>query len=689
MHSCITSWNSAATSIYGWCAEEALGRSVTSLLQTTYVDDKAREQVVHQFLNESVWRGEVTQKRKDGESITILASVSLIRDESGVPKGMVAVNRDITTRKQAEAQIRRQVKYLNALHRIDSAISTSFNINHILDVVLEEVQVQLGVDASACLLFDSQSQSLEYAASRGFHSKALHSTRFTLEEVYAGQAVVQRKTVHISNLRDTNHEQPRALPLEQEAFVDYYAVPLFVKGEVKGVLEIYHRSPLEVDSEWLEFLHTLAGQLAIAVDNAQMFESLQQSKSELEVRVAERTVELIKTNAELEHANRTKDEFLANMSHELRTPLNSILGLSESLLEQRRGMLNDSQQRSLQIIESSGNHLLALINDILDLSKIEAGKFDYYPERIVIDDICHSSLAFIKSLASKKSIAVSYKNETAVPAIFADPRRLKQILVNLLSNAVKFTGERGTVTLHVTCDLKQEIIRFSVIDTGIGITAENLKRLFRPFVQVDSGLNRQQEGTGLGLALVRRLVDLHGGSIEVESEVGQGSRFTVNLLCRIAEGDNLEGEKSRTSQQGAAETEKPADPLPTSGKQGLILLAEDNVANVLTIGEYLESHGYEIVVAHDGLEAIAKAEEHNLDLILMDIQMPVCDGLQAIVRLRADGRFADLPIVALTALAMPGDQERCLAAGANKYLSKPVGLKQLAGTIDELLHKPG
>jgi signal transduction histidine kinase/CheY-like chemotaxis protein len=477
----------------------------------------------------------------------------------------------------------------------------------------------------------------------------------------------------------------KTLLAANDEFVDYYGTPLIVKGEVKGVLEIYHRSHLKADAEWLEFLEILAGQAAIAINDAQLFENLQRSNIGLEHRVVERTAQLHQTNIELERANRAKDEFLATMSHELRTPLTSILGLSESLLEQRRGALNKNQQKSLQIIESSGSHLLALINDILDLSKIEAGKFDFYPQPISVDEICRSSLAFIKSQAAKKSITVIYDNEATVSKIYADPRRLKQILVNLLINAVKFTSEHGEVILQVRTDLEQDLIKFSVIDNGIGIAPEDLKRLFQPFVQVDSSLNRQYEGTGLGLALAQKLADLHGGSVQVESEVGKGSRFTINLASKQDEIAKLEALESHTTLQAIEQAEKIDAHSESSGSKGVILLADDSLSNIMTIGDYLESHGYEVVIARDGLEAVEKAEEIQPDIILMDIQMPSMDGLEAITRLRGKPQFASTPIIALTALAMSGDRERCLQAGASEYMSKPVSLKALLREIPNLL----
>jgi CheY-like chemotaxis protein/anti-sigma regulatory factor (Ser/Thr protein kinase) len=390
-------------------------------------------------------------------------------------------------------------------------------------------------------------------------------------------------------------------------------------------------------------------------------------------------------NIELEHANRAKDEFLANMSHELRTPLNGILGISETLLEQRRDPITEYQQRSLQIIQSSGSHLLELINDILDLSKIEARKFDYYPQILSVEELCRSSLTFIKQQALSKSMTITYREETAGSKVYADPRRLKQILVNLLANAVKFTPEHGQVTLQVHTDAELDRIQFSVIDNGIGIAPEDLRQLFVPFKQVDSSFTRNHEGTGLGLALVQKLTEMHGGSVDVESEVGKGSRFTINLPWEQAILAHAEASQTSTETVPAPPFRKSNAAEAERLDRGIILLAEDNLANILTMSDYLETHGYQVVVAHDGAEAIEKAEQIHPHLILMDIQMPVMDGLDATARFRNNPRFASTPIIALTALAMPGDRERCLKAGANEYMSKPVSLKMLMKTIRQLL----
>ena len=252
---------------------------------------------------------------------------------------------------------------------------------------------------------------------------------------------------------------------------------------------------------------------------------IRQYASELEKRVQERTAQLV-------HANQAKDEFLATMSHELRTPLNGILGYSEILLEGVHGSINQKQSQAVEIIYSSGQHLLGLINDILDVSKIESGKFELHLENVSVDSICQSSLVFIKQLALKKSIAVKYSPPLSAPTIFADPMRLKQILVNLLNNAVKFTPEHGSVKLEAREDTQMGQIQFSITDSGIGIPPEDQQKLFKSFVQLDSSLSRQYEGSGLGLSLVKQLVEMHGGNVGVESEAGKGSCFHFTISTR-------------------------------------------------------------------------------------------------------------------------------------------------------------
>ena len=536
--------------------------------------------------------------------------------------------------------------------------------------------------------------------------------------------------------------------------------------------------------------------------------ALEEERALLARRVAERTADLSAANAELARAARLKDEFLASMSHELRTPLNAILGLSEALQEHVYGPLNSQQVRILQHIEESGRHLLELINDILDLAKIGAGKMELDLESVALEPLCQASLRLVNQAAHKKHIRIETAFDPRVGLVRVDARRLKQILVNLLSNAIKFTPEGGRVGLEMTGDPVQQVVTLTVWDTGIGIAKDDLARLAQPFVQLDGTLSRRYEGTGLGLALVYRMVELHGGSIAVASELGVGSRFTVSLPWQITampEGDEAmravspvanpsppirqaliiedsptardqivrylteAGVATVTHPRGADAAARALEVQPdlivldlllpdTSGWNVLaqlkadprvasipvvivsvvdsqsagagagaaaylvkpftrqdvlrvlqqvaspaqdttaqtprlgetqpraaapvILLAEDNETNIASISDYLSTKGYQVVVARNGAEAIARAREVRPDLILMDIQMPGMDGLEATRRIRTDSDLAEVPIIALTALAMPGDRERCIAAGADHYFSKPVSLKRLAAVIE-------
>ncbi|MGD1904776.1 MAG: ATP-binding protein [Leptolyngbyaceae cyanobacterium] len=462
-------------------------------------------------------------------------------------------------------------------------------------------------------------------------------------------------------------------------------VPIVVAGEIWGLLLA---SEQETPRQWqpaeIELVRQLGVQVAIAVQQAHLVEQLQQQltqRKQAQQLLTQRNQQLAVSNLELARATRLKDEFLANMSHELRTPLTAILGMTEALLEQIFGDLNAQQLKPLRTIERSGQHLLELIDDILDLAKVEAGTLTIEPVSTQLIPLCQSSLTFVKQLANRKKIRLTEKwTDAPIPEVLLDERRIRQVLINLRNNAVKFTQEGGHVTLSMeltepNAETDEYGLKFTVEDTGIGIEPSQLDRLFQPFMQVDSALNRQYTGTGLGLALVKRIVELHGGRVDVTSELGVGSCFTVALPYIV--NAELPAATDHPDEEIAPAPQSPAGPL--------ILLAEDNPDNIDVMQGYLAAKGYEVIIAKDGQAAVATAQAQVPDLILMDIQMPVMDGLEAIATIRRDETLKQVPIIALTALAMKGDQERCLAAGADDYLAKPVKLKQLIATMQALL----
>ncbi len=420
-------------------------------------------------------------------------------------------------------------------------------------------------------------------------------------------------------------------------------------------------------------------------DRKQAELQLQELNLQLEDKVNERTAQLQQTNEALVRATRLKDEFLANMSHELRTPLNAILGMTEGLLDEVLGNVNQEQTKALQTIERSGTHLLELITEILDVAKIESGQMELSLEHTPLHPICQASLALIHQQSLSKQIQVETKLPLHLPDLWADAKRIRQVLINLLNNAVKFTPEGGLILLEArllprspsnrNLEEVKNFIRISVTDTGIGIAPEHIQKLFQPFIQIDSALNRKYAGTGLGLSLVKRIVELHGGTVELVSEVGVGSCFTIDLPCGV-----VHLSSPQTPEKLTSSVQKP-----NQNDSPLILLAEDNPANADSVMNYLRAKGYRLICAKDGQEAVKLAQSEHPALILMDVQMPDVDGLEAMQQIRRDPRLANTPMIALTALVTPNDRDRCLVAGANDFISKPIKLKDLVAKIHQFL----
>ncbi len=720
---------------------------------------------------------------------------------AALTRSNILLQQVIEDRRQAEAQVIRFNQELLTLQYAGAAIASSLDLQFVLHTVTRELADMLKVDGSAIVEWSKNHGTLV----------ANHGPDGWWDNGPLAQPKVAKE---VMSSREYRHISGNGLP---GAVKTLLIMPLVFQDHEVGYLEIADSTiDRTFTNQQISLVQLLASQAASAIENAQLYQQAQQELAErkkaetaleeeramLARRVTERTAELSMANAKLSRAARLKDEFLASMSHELRTPLNTVLSMSEALQEEVYGGLNKLQTTALKNIEASGRHLLALINDILDLSKIEAGKLDLQLDIIPVEQVCRASLLFVKQLAHQKQITVHAHISDEVVTLKADERRLKQILVNLLSNAVKFTPEGGQIGLDVTADPEQQRVALSVWDTGIGIASDKMEQLFEPFVQLDSKLSRRYSGTGLGLALVRRMVELHGGSISLESAEGQGSRFTVllpwqgnyqtptaapltentgpairraliiedspvvtdqysrylqeihlsstvchtganalrtaidtqpdiiildillpdhtgwDVLANLKAHPNtrhipvvvasvLDDEGQAQALGASAHLTKPISrqqllhtlnsiccqqpppllpaPQPDSDKKPLIVLAEDNEMNLRTVSDYLTRSGYQVVPARNGQEAIDRTRETTPDLILMDIQMPNMDGLEAMQRLRVEHRFASVPIIALTALAMPGDRERCLEAGANNYMSKPVSLKNLRQTIELLL----
>jgi diguanylate cyclase (GGDEF)-like protein/putative nucleotidyltransferase with HDIG domain len=645
------------------------------------------------------------------------------RAQAALRQSEARLQERVSELQRAKAAEQKQRELAETLSEAAHSMSASLNLAEVVHTVVTYLSRLVASDRITIKLIDGHQVELFafYDKSRDEYSCA--DGQFPLLPME--EFVVTKAKPHLSKSSEEGVESP--LLVKEQGALSWLGVPLMVRDKVIGLLTLSKDEANYYSAYDVNLVAAFANQSAITITNARLYQQvqnelmermraemeLQEERALLAQRVDERTIELKTANTRLTSALRTKDEFLATVSHELRTPLSAILLLTESMQNGVYGALADRHSDILDTVKHSARHLLSLINDILDMSKIESGMFELDMGPVSLPIICRNSLQFVQEAANKKQIELVQKFDQNIEMVNGDERRLLQILVNLLSNAVKFTPDGGQIGLEVVGDSQREMIDITVWDTGIGIAKEDIARLFQPFVQLDSKLSRQYEGTGLGLALVDRLTKMHGGSVVLESEVGKGSRFIVsipwqkqdafdfpfvlsqslhNKLLATTKMHGLNGHGANGN--GAAdyvhqEHSKGEDKLSIAGSDGfkspLILLVEDNEIGIEAMHDYLTAHDYRVIVARNGEEAISQTNQCRPDLILMDIQMPDMDGLEATTRIRRQDEFIHIPIIALTALAMPGDRERCMQAGANEYLSKPVSMKQLVTVIQSHL----
>jgi signal transduction histidine kinase/CheY-like chemotaxis protein len=466
---------------------------------------------------------------------------------------------------------------------------------------------------------------------------------------------------HVSESKYKDH--PAASFLGMEAYI---GTTIFVNDEKYGTVNFSNRKPRNkpFTSTDEDFVNLLGKWISITIEQ----------------QITEQALELSKEDAE--KANHAKSAFLANMSHEIRTPLTAILGYSEMLLEDDDDKSEEDKKHEINSIIKSGSHLHKIINDILDLSKIEAGQLVVEKITCPVVDLINEIEHIFAPQAREKGLTFDAKFKFPLPGeIQTDPTRLKQILFNLCGNALKFT-KSGSITLFAEFLEDENQLQLSITDTGIGISDIEQRDIFEPFSQADDSITRRFGGTGLGLCISKQLAQKLGGNITVKSTKGSGSSFTVTIDAGIP-GSDLNIIHS-IDESSASDKKESIHSLPNT-LSGHILLAEDTIDTQELISKYILKTGLTLDVVSDGKQALDKAKDSKYDLILMDVQMPVMDGLEAIRRIRENGN--NIPIVCLTANAMQEDKNRCFEAGADEYLTKPLDFSHFNYVLSQFINR--
>jgi signal transduction histidine kinase/DNA-binding response OmpR family regulator len=548
-------------------------------------------------------------------------------------------------------ELGRKLTQLEALGKVGQAVSSSLNLTEVLNTIITQAVRLSGSDGGSIYEFDEDTREFCVETVCGTSPEAfeaLRRARIKLDDTFIGKAATLGRPLELTDLREAPLD-PHLSALAETGWRSLVAVPMLREGRIVGAMVIRRHTPGRISQEIYDLLETFASQSALALINAQLYRQLERQSAALAV------------------ASQHKSEFLASMSHELRTPLNAIIGFSEVLLERMFGELNERQDDYLRDIWSSGKHLLELLNDILDLSKIEAGQMVLNRSEFMVRESLDYCLSMVRERALNQRVLLNLEVDPQVGLLDADRLRFRQVVLNLLSNAVKFTPEGGRV--DVSASIRDQDLVVLVADTGVGVPAEDRERIFDAFQQ-GSRPSGQTEGTGLGLTLSKRILEMHGGRLWLESEAGQGSTFGFAMPARATE-------PALTSVPQAG-PDSGDTPDPASGPRPTVVVVEDDRRSFDLLRVYLETAGARVISAKDGEEGLDTVRRLSPAGVVLDILLPGIDGWDVLAQLKADPETAAIPVVVVSMLDERG---RGFALGAAEYLVKPVGKEQLLAAL--------
>ena len=559
----------------------------------------------------------------------------------------VELFRDLGAR---SAEATRRVAQLEALSEVGDAVSSSLDADEVLRTIVTVAVELTGTDGGSLMEYDEESHLFSVRTAFGTSPsvlEALRGSRIQIDETLVGRACISRTPLQVENLELVERD-PHLSVLYEAGWRSVVAVPMVRSDRVVGALVVRRKSPGTFSEETCDLIAAFASQSAIALTNARLYQQLGLQ------------------SAELAEASQHKSEFLASMSHELRTPLNAVIGFSEVLLERMFGDLNERQEDYLRDILSSGRHLLALLNDVLDLSKVEAGQMDLDPSDFSVKESLSYAISMVRERALEHRIALRLEVEDGVGLVWADELRFKQIMLNLLSNAVKFTPDGGSVEVRVR--VAHGDLEVTVSDTGVGIAPVDQQRIFDSFQQ-GARTVRKAEGTGLGLTLTKRIVELHGGRLWVESELGHGSTFGFSIP---------RGETAATPdlEPGAGHTD---DTRP------VVVVIEDDRSSAELMSLHLAAAGLRPVTVGNGTEGLQTVRDLSPAAVILDIRLPGMQGWDVLGAIKSDPHTASTPVVVVSVIHERG---RGFALGASDYLVKPVARDDLLAALRRLVPLP-
>ncbi|HEY0473015.1 MAG TPA: GAF domain-containing protein [Kribbella sp.] len=577
----------------------------------------------------AVWRNEVSPFDQREQAI-----VTAFAGQAAMAINGVKLVQQLESR---GAELARKVGELEALREVGEAVNSSLDVGTMLSTIAKHAVELSATDGGSIMEYSEDERSfLVRSVYRTEPSviERLRTIRIHLDETLVGQAAKTGRSMVVTDLATVERDNHLQV-LYDTGWRSLVAVPLLRAGQIVGCLVVRRKQPGEFSDETLALLEMFADQSALALLNAQLYRELEERSAELEV------------------VSRHKSEFLASMSHELRTPLNAVLGFSEVLLEKMFGDLNDRQEEYLHDIHSSGRHLLELLNEILDLSKVEAGRMKLEYSTFELRALVENTVSMLRERAATHGIDLSVEVADDVGAVYSDELRLKQVLLNLLTNAVKFTPDGGSVLVRAVRNGSE--IQLAVTDTGIGVPPEDRERIFESFQQGGRGASKE-EGTGLGLTLSRRIVELLGGRIWLESDVGVGSTFGFSLRSR--------------------QTADPA--VPTQQPLADLVIIEDDRPSLDLITAYLSGAALRVTSAGDGQSGLDAVRRVRPAAVLLDIRLPGIDGWAVLQALKAEAETRDIPVIVVSIV-----EERARGAdlGAAAYLVKPVSRDALLDAL--------